>query len=399
MLPTAEQESRVSTTLEESGVQVNTDLLGRRVLLLSPTMSVWRGQFQLPKKAEIHMDDRVLDAESVTNPRVKLMTKTYPRDSDGKPWKARFDACTSRLSALKNQFSVSFAINGVRIIPKSSAGAFMHKLFGPTIGSLTREATIADNEYRTDDTIRLLASIREAQRKWETIGTSDKTPVYDPTADQQSIAYEFWETVMEFVNDYDNVVLQMQGNPCWSLIQSRVPKNKKAMLQKFDIGVFPIELSGSSANDVTMEELAEHADVVRETCARQVQLAIESMIAEPRRELADTLQNIEDLISNQGRITSRTFDRVRRAMDKLENFSFVTDNALMQRITELNGMLSDTIPSQLNASTPDTSRAAANFSAGLAVIRQELLDPVIMESDLASFSGSRRAIMLDDDDE
>lgn len=388
----------MATTMEESGVQVNTDLLGQRVLLLSPTMSIWRGQFQLPKKAEIHMDDRVLDAESVTTPRVKLMTKKYPVDSDGKPWKSRFDACTSRLSALKGQFSVSFAINGVRIIPKSTASAFMHKLFGPTIGSLLRAASDAVIAGRYTEESVILDRIRETRHKWGDIDTSDKTPVYDDTASQQSIAYEFWDTVLEFVRDYDSVLAQIRENPCWSLIHTRVPQSKRAMLQKFDIGVFPIELSGASTNDVTLAELAEHADVVRETCARQVQLAIESMIAEPRRELADTLQNIEDLISNQGRITTRTFDRVRRALEKLQNFSFVTDSALMQKMQQLNTMLADTIPSQLNDSTPDMSRATSNFRAGLSLIRQDLLDPVIMESDLASFSGSRRAIMLDDDE-
>jgi hypothetical protein len=123
------------------------------------------------------------------------------------------------------------------------------------------------------------------------------------------------------------------------------------------------------------------------------------MIAEPRKELAETLQNVEDLISTQGRITSRTFDRVRRAMDKLQNFSFVTDAALMQRMQQLNTMLADTIPSRLNNVSPDTARATTNFSAELARIRQDLLDPVVMEADLASFSGGRRAIMLDDDAE
>lgn len=389
----------MTTAMEDTNVQINTDLLGQRVLLLSPTMSVWRGQFQLPKKAEIHMDDRILDSESVTNPRVKLMTKKTPVDSDGKPWKSRFDACTSRLSALKNQFSVSFAINGVRIIPKTAASAFMHKLFGPTIGTLKRAAEEAEDNNDLATMHALRDRIYDTRMAWGDIPTSDKTPVYDPAAEQQSIAYEFWNTALEFVRDYNVVMDQMRSHPCWELVSTRVPRNSQAMLQKFDIGVFPIELSGTTTNELTLDELAAHADVVRETCARQVQLAIESMIAEPRKELAETLQNVEDLISTQGRITSRTFDRVRRAMDKLQNFSFVTDAALMQRMQQLNTMLADTIPSRLNNVSPDTARATTNFSAELARIRQDLLDPVVMEADLASFSGGRRAIMLDDDAE
>ena len=386
-------------TETESPVRINTDLLGKRVLLLSPTMSIWRGQVQLPKKAEVHMDYRILDPEAVTTPRVKLMTKSYPLDSDGKPWKARFDSCSSRLSALKNQFSVSFAINGVRIIPKAAANEFMQLLFGPTVGSLRRKITEAEDAGRSWDAHTLSDMIADVRANWGDYYIGDRTPVYDRTVNVQSIAYEFWDNAMEFVRDYHSVLQQIrEHNSCWDIVSQKVPKSPEAMLKKFDLGVFPVELSGTTTNEVSMEDLQDHVAVVRATCERQVQLAIESMIAEPRKELAETIQNIETLIANQGRITARTFDRVRRAMEKLSNFSFVSNTDLLDRMNRLNAML-NTTPSQLNTADMVTAVSTVNFANELASIRQTLEDRDIMESDLVAFGGSSRALKFDDDDD
>lgn len=378
--------------------QVHTDLLGKRVLLLSPTLSLWRGQVRLPSKAEVHMDDRVLDAENVTQPRVKLMTNKYPVDSDGKPWKARFDACSSRLTALKSQFSVGFPISGVRIIPREAAAGFMTQLFGDTIGSLRASAAKLRDNGLPYAARALENRIGQTRDIWADMDCSDKTPVYNPEVSQQSIAYEFWESVRLFVADYPEVIRQIrERNDCWDLVSRSVPANPRAMLAKFNLGVFPIELSGGTPNAVSLADLEAHAAVVRETCQQQVEMAIESMIAEPRRELAETLQNIETLIADNGRVTSRTFDRVRRAMEKLRNFSFVANDALMARISQLDQILEDTVPSSLSSTTAESTAAARAFSATIAAVRTEVSDPGIMEEDLVAFGCRRRSLCLDDD--
>jgi len=165
-----------------------------------------------------------------------------------------------------------------------------------------------------------------------------------------------------------------------------------------DLGVFPIELTGNTPGEVTMEDLENHADIVRETCQRQVQIAIESMVREPRAELAGAIENIENLIRDNGKITVRTFDRVHRAMEKLNNFSFVTNNELMERLQRLNTMLDTTIPSRLRADQPENAVSTAAFSKALSEVRQEVMDRGIMESDLMSLGCGSRAIMLDDDE-
>lgn len=385
--------------LNESDVQINTDLLGQRVLLLSPTMSRWAGRLQLPSsKAEVHMNHQVLDANAVTTPCVKLMTKQYPLDSDGKPWKARFDAISNRLTALKTQYSVGFAITGVRIIPKAIASEFMQKLFGPTIGYLTKKVREYEEQGRNREANELADRIFDARDKWGDFPSSSRTPVYDPTTEQQSIAYEFWDSVLEFVGDYDNVMRQLETRgECWEYVRTKIPKSKEAMFRKFDLGVFPIELSGTAPGQVSMEDLENHADVVRETCQRQVQLAIESMIAEPRRELAETIENIETLIADRGKISTRTFDRVHRAMEKLNNFSFVANAELMTRLQQLNTMLDTTVPARLNDTDAATVASTAQFAAELASIRQELVDPGVMERDLMSLGCHSRAIIFDED--
>lgn len=388
-----------TTTLRESDVQINTDVLGQRVLLLSPTMSRWAGRLQLPSaKAEVHMNDHVLDANAVTTPCVKLMTKQYPLDSDGKSWKARFDTVSTRLVALKNHYSVGFAIAGVRIIPKGIASEFMQKLFGPTIGYLTKKMDEYQELGMHSEANEIADRIFDARDKWEDFPSSSRTPVFDPSVEQQSIAYEFWNNVLEFVGDYDNVMRQIETRgECWEYVRTKIPKNKQEMFRKFDLGVFPIELSGTAPGQISMEDLENHADVVRETCQRQVQLAIESMIAEPRRELAETIENIETLIADRGKISTRTFDRVHRAMEKLNNFSFVANDALMTRLQQLNTMLDTTIPARLNDTDADTVASTAAFAAELASIRQDLVDPGIMERDLMSLGCHSRAIIFDED--
>ena len=390
-----------TTTLSESDVQINTDLLGQRVLLLSPTMSRWAGRLQLPSaKAEVHMNHQILDANAVTTPCVKLMTKHYPLDSDNKPWKARFDAISNRLTALKAQYSVGFAVNGVRIIPKAIASEFMQKLFGPTIGYLTKKMEEYQEQGRNREANEIADRIFDAREAWGDFPSSSRTPVHDPTVTQQSIAYEFWASVLEFVGDYDNIMRQIETRgECWEYVRTKIPKSKEAMFRKFDLGVFPIELSGTAPGQVSMKDLEDHADVVRETCQRQVQLAIESMIAEPRRELAETIENIETLIADRGKISTRTFDRVHRAMEKLNNFSFVANDALMERLQRLNTMLDTTVPARLTDTDAATVASTAAFAAELASIRQDLVDPGIMEQDLMSLGCHSRAIIFDEDTE
>jgi len=362
-------------------------------------MSIWRGQIQLPGKTEVHLDDQVLNADAVTMPRVKLMTKQYPKDSSGTPWKSRFDTCSSRLQALKNQYSVNFPIHGVRIVPKAAAADFMHKLFGPTLGSLRAER----NRLRESEPYTAASKIEDLEERirytlelWGNIPTSDSTPVYDPNTETQSIAYEFWTAVREFVSNYTDIVDQIRvRTQCWDVVSRKIPQSAKAMLRKFDLGVFPVELSGGSASGVTLEDLSTHADVVRETCARQVQLAIESMIMEPRRELAESLQNVETLIQDRGRLSERTFTKVRRAIEKLNTFSFVANEGLLQKIQQLNTLLDDTVPSRLQLDTATANTQA--FSAAIAEIRTEIADRDLMASDLVAFGGHRRAIFLDDD--
>ena len=84
-------------------------------------------------------------------------------------------------------------------------------------------------------------------------------------------------------------------------------------------------------------------------------------------------------------------------MEKLNNFSFVANAELMTRLQQLNTMLDTTIPARLNDTDADTVASTAAFAAELASIRQDLVDPGIMERDLMSLGCHSRAIIFDDD--
>jgi len=395
-MPVLEDEPMTTET------DVSTTFLTENVVLMSPTLSVWRGHIQLPKGAEVNVGGRIV-TEAVTTPRVKLMTDKFPVDADNKPWKARFDTITARISALKNRFSVGFAVNGVRIIPKSAVSSFMGQLFGQTIGSLKYQLARGEDGLMSSYELGRLRERLGAATPIERLG--DATPVYDPLKTEQSVAYCFWEAVNAFTADYASIMQQLEAKcPCWDAIRARIPQTTAAMRGKFNLSVTPMELATDTAGQPTvlsLGDLNEHADVIRQACTEQVELAIASMIREPREELARTLENVENLISRNGRVTARTFETVRRALEKLEDFKFVATDRLLQQMAEVKTLLNNVAPADLRAVDGTIPRIAETFRSQIGQIRAEVSSAEEMERTMQQLNGgrpSRAMLFMDNDD-
>lgn len=387
----------MTATMTEDHVELDArrEALERSVLLLCPTIGWWKGQYQLPRgNTEVRSEGSVVDKDDVTTPRTKLMTDAYPVDRHGVAWKKRFQKIESRLSALKDRYSVPFPIQGVRIVPKARGQELMDEMYGLTIGRLRRRIAqaVEDGDEGAADVLQ--RRLDEALRI--NGGTAPaNTPVFDPTKseDGQSIAYDLHMAALEFCNDWPAIRNQIQNkNAVFSQVESKVPMNGGVMKTKFALDVVPVELAGRLGDSHTLDQddLAEHNETVREACRRRVEEAIEEMIRSPRQQLADALQNLKDLIARDGKVTMKSFNPVREAIAKLRMFSFVANDEMMQQINNLEQRLNITVPSSLDSVT-----AASNgFSAAIEGFMQEVQNAQAQERDMEQFGRDYRGIDL-----
>lgn len=383
----------MTTALEEDNVIVATrqEALEKSVLLLCPTIGWWRGQYQLPRAStETRTNGQAVDQDDVTTPRAKLMTDTYPLDRNGTPWKKRFQAIESRLSALKERYSVPFPIPGVRIVPKIRGQEMLNELYGMTLGRLERHIKKARDEYDYHRETKLLEIRDEAVRKLGEHATPD-TPVYDADKlpDEQSIAYCLHEAASEFCLNWPDIREQIsRKNNVFVHVESKIPYNGSFMKEKFYLDVVPIELAGGSAHMVDEECLAEHEDVVREALRRRIDEAVESMVAAPRQQLADALTGLKDLIARDGRVSTKSFAPVHAAIQKIRLFEFVANDELLAKMRQLERQLETTVPSSLN----NESAAASGFSAAIDSFMAEVENETKRTADISTFGRQHRAI-------
>lgn len=332
------------------------------VVLLAPTLSIWKGQYQLPtSKTKTTVDDVVVEEGDVTTPRAKLFSKKYPLDKNGVPWQKRFQDVDSALTKLKNSMSVAFPINGVRILPKASVAGFLERVYGDTVGRIKQRL---DNGFYTDARERD-AKARDYEQLYAIL--PEDTPVFNPLLEEQSLAYTLRAAAIEFCDDLDGIYAQMAQSTVWEQVKHKVPKKASEMLAKFQIDVLPIEVAASPTTS-GIGEFRNHLDVVREACRRRAEEAIDAMISEPREQLDKALQELQDLIARQGQVTERSFDATRRAMEKIRLFECVADSTMLSKMAELDRALK-TSPRTIR----DSKSVASNFSAVVANVQAEIV--------------------------
>ena len=391
----------MSTLLAEQteNVELNArqEALEERVLLLCPTMGWWKGMYQLPKAGtEVTLaDGEAVDKDDITTPRAKLMTDTYPLDRLGNPWKKRFQKLESRMTALKEKYSVPFPIQGVRIVPKTRGQTLMNEMYGLTLGRLRQRERRYTEEGRSIAAANCRDQIEEALRI-EGADASPNTPVYDQekSADEQSIAYELHVAAKEFCANWDDIREQIRRkNNVFSQVEAKVPTNGNVMLGRFHIDVVPVELAGGLTNThrVTDADLEEHNEVVREACRRRVEEAIETMIEGPRQQLAKALASLNELIAHDRKVTAKSFKPVHEAIAKIRAFDFVANRQLLEQMNELESRLNCTVPVSLDSVT-----AANNgFTAAINSFMTGVQDAQVQANDLVEFGREARAIDID----
>ena len=366
--------------------------LQARVFLLSPTLSYWRGSYQLSRqKAGVTINGEAVDGNSVTVPHSVLLGKASPVDGSGKPWKSRLQGIESLHTAIVNKYSIAFPIRGVRIVPKASGAAFFAEMIGPTVGAL-RAAIKADtstpDEINTAKT-RLELTMSQAGE----FGVKETTPVFDPLAERQSAAYELWAAAIEFCNSLPTIFEQIQRTVdpvVWADTSKRIPQTPRAMWAKFGMDLLPIEIAGGEPQELTTADMQQYGDVLRSACTRKVEEAIEAMVAEPRAQLAAAVTDLQELLARDGRVTTKSFNPIRAAIEKIRAFEFVADASLLAKI--------DTMQQQLTGAVPSALTAASSVSNGLMAVldavKTEALDEARAATAITNFGHHRRVLDL-----
>lgn len=366
--------------------------LDEHVILLCPSIGYWRGQYQLPQdKTETKTAGQQLDQQDITTPRAKLMTDRCPLDQNGMAWQKRFQAIDSRLNSIKARYSVPFPISGVRIVPKSRGKELFDMLYGLTYGHLCEclDSGRADLLPFPMTNTQMYDAQRNAIAEFGS-DLTDTTPIYDPAAEnEQSVAYELEKAKREFCANWSNIRQQIADtNKVFQHVQTKVPMSGKDMAAKFYLDVMPIEIAGSQSTELTHDALRTHNAVVREVCQRRVSEAIEEMIAEPRNQLAKALSSLQDLIANEGKVTAKSFNPVRAAIEKIRMFDFVANDQLLMQIKDLETRIDRTQPRDL---TP-THAAQSGFTAAIDAFMTEVNDENKRHTDAQQFGRVLRRV-------
>jgi hypothetical protein len=96
-----------------------------------------------------------------------------------------------------------------------------------------------------------------------------------------------------------------------------------------------------------------------------------------------------DIISRDGRVTSRTFQPVQRAIEKLRLFSFVGNDTMLKQIENLEKMMGMQVPKHLTSEVANSN----GFMRAAQTVVDELENAVKLEENIRKF-GNRRIVSL-----
>ena len=323
-------------------------VLAERVLLICPTLSFWQGQYQLPKEqVQVHFqtrgadaEDTILDDESITRTKVNLLTEKWPTagSPDGTPWKKLFGKLRSRQATIVNKYSTGFPdMPGVRLVPKVAGVGLFREL----------------------DAVK---------------------------ADLNTLADQFCDALDQIKAELGNKL----DAKVWAAIRNKIPATREKMRLKFNSAALPIEISGQESSILTMSELQEFRGTIKAQIDSRVEAAVEEMIGAPRRELAAAIDALVELLSQESRVTDRSFNAVRQAMQKLRHFSFAAPPELLQRMNQVEESIRSSDPATLRSSPDSRVRLAAAISG----ITEELRDSTKLSIQIAAISNRSRRVAV-----
>lgn len=330
------------------------------VQIIDPDIGWWSGRFVL-KDADTTVGGEVVDKKHITRPQVKLLEAT----SELREFQEKFRKLNSEACGIIDYYTETFPIRGLRMVPIAKLRNMMHEL----IGKIEFGMPVYDSGRHVART----------------------------NSDEQSVAYRFNRLADDFCQQWPTLVEGMQNNiesSLWSYVRKRLP-GPDHLRGKFFMRVSRLQVNLGGTSDLVgalaMQSSDEYSDYMRDSLQRQIDEAVTQLVAGPRQALVDALNDLNNLIMRDGRVTTKSFGPVRDAIEKIRMFGFIANDELLNEISRLEQVMGVTTPSSLDSRTAvdsgfidlikQTSRTAADMTA-----RNE---------DLAKYGVVGRAIMLD----
>lgn len=143
------------------------------------------------------------------------------------------------------------------------------------------------------------------------------------------------------------------GPEIYELAKASIPRSDKLMnATGIDAVSIPIGSNLSSVESANTSEMLRQA---RQRTAEMVEQVTENLFAQPREELAIAVSNLRELILRDGRVTTKSVAPIKRALEKLRLFEFVSDDALKGEMRKLDTMLDGLTPAEQNSTTSQSN--------------------------------------------
>lgn len=327
------------------------------VQVIDPDFGFWEGQYQL-KNADVMIDGQEIDKKKLTKPQIKLMEAT----DNLKRWKKRFQDLRNEYKAIVTEYTQKFPVAGLRMVPTRAIRELLYELIGKNVEGMP---VFDDDRYveRTKNT-------------------------------EQSVAYRLRLFADEFCNGFDERLREIEAaiEPnAWAAVHKRIPKADK-IREYFYIRLTHVELnlgqqSAERRGDLKATNLQEYQDYINQQIRSQIDKAVETMVAEPRRALAAALNDLNDLIlRDTGRVSDASFNAARQALSRLRRFDFVCSPDLVSTIARLEQRLESTDAGTLTAEEARSS----GFLQEIATVRENVEDVQAIQADIAAFGMAAR---------
>jgi len=187
------------------------------------------------------------------------------------------------------------------------------------------------------------------------------------------------DVIREWANNPDRLheaIRAKLGGEAYELVKSKIPSGPE-LLEATSLAVVSLPL-GVDVDDLRTAADSQLLSRARQRTTEMLQQVSESVVAQPRQELADAISQLQDLIGRDGRVTARSFVPIRRAIEKLSRFDFVMDDVLRQKIQELSR--------RMDALTPSDQDSRTSSDNGLLGVLQELRETAVHTAAITKYA-------------
>ncbi len=316
-------------------------------------LHMWSGRSVL-RDAKVSHNEHVLDKEKITRPQARLLPDQ---------WEKRLSALRTRREQLMAQYALPHIAPGLACVMRTKTPKFLAKL---------------------QELQQKVAQVRQAlQDAWD---------VDIVQWNQQRWGSSFFDVVQD-------------GKVVLPGIHSQLP-TKESLTRRIALSwsSFAINAGADLVEELTQQELHELADATRRMTQERIDAFVSGLLRAPRERLAAAVADIRSSIARGGKITERTFGRLRDAIQLVNEFQAVpgiADITLTATLTQLEQQL-ETLPRSVSPTGEELRSFALTAGEELTDAFVQVLDQTnsackdesAVQRQMANMAAAGRRLML-----